>query len=245
MFGGISLAIGKWAMESALMTSPAGPFIIGAGKLFKKIPWQVWAAIAAAILIYIGIQWHTHEIHKLRDESYKAGYAQAVKDIKAEEAQKTAEVVAITNDGDGQQEQVNQGVQKTYAQDVDSINATADRLRAAYQQRRPSSVAGPSVPAVSASTADAAAPVGGGRSEDDRLGAADPRPSDAGTGEPTIVVPALQLIDRAVICDTDHAQVKAWWKWYDDNEKIYQDWVAKVQKAAQPERMDIKATPSP
>jgi hypothetical protein len=78
-------AIAARLAASVLMQSPIGGFIRGAAALARKVPWQVWAAIALAIAVFIGVKIHNHKVSAFGTERYNsgftAGYAKAKADV--------------------------------------------------------------------------------------------------------------------------------------------------------------------
>lgn len=192
----------------------------------KSIPWQVWLVILGVAALIGAVIWHGHVEKKFGDARYTAGYNQAVADIKAAEAKKVAPLVKAKTAADAKSAAVNKGVEKTYNDQAAHIDAAADALRlrwGARPQRRADSLAVSGVHDVPGAAAAPEQSVGG------------PGQVDAGLAQPdtTIEVPKLELIARAQSCDLDHAALKAWNIWYDQNKKIHDDWVAKGP-AAQP-----------
>ena len=222
--------IGGWLMKSALMTSPAGPFILGAGKLFKKIPWQVWAAIAAAFALWIGVKWHKHEVRK----TWQAGYNRAVADIKAKEAKVIAPLKQAKTEGDAKNVAVNEGVRKDHdVQNAHIDSNLADLL--GVLERTPGgagSDAGRGVPDAAGRTGSERAP----SPADDGLAQEPAAQGAAAGGDVLIAVPAKQLYVRAAQCDRDYTALTAWEDAYQGWRQTYVDWLAKTKKAAQPAR---------
>jgi hypothetical protein len=216
--------IGPWLARSALMTSPVGGFLVGVWALLKRVPRWAWLALAVVALIFGGYLWAKHAIHQAYADGRKAGYAQAVADINAREAKKVAPLVAAKTAVDARNEITNQNARKTY----DAGNAHIDRNVAdllglyAGPKGQPRSGSKPGVPGVSK-------PAGA----QPALSRADDGLAQAG-GEPTITVPARQLISRAAICDRDYTALKAWEDAYTGWRQAYDEWLVKAKKIAPP-----------
>jgi hypothetical protein len=218
--------LGGWLAKSALMTSPVGGFLKGFGSLVRRIPWQVWLTLAIVAAAAGGYFWVKHEIHQAYASGHKDGYAQAVREINAREAKKVAPLVNAKTVADTKNITTNQQARKSY----DAGNAHVDRnvadLLSVYD--RPSGHAGGSaqsgVPA-------AAVPAGA----DPAQPRADDGLAQAGgevAAEPTITVPAKQLITRAGICDRDFIALKAWEQAYAGWRVNYDQWLAKTKAIA-------------
>lgn len=225
--------IGTWLAESALMTSPAGPFLLGAGKLFKKIPWQVWAAIGLALALWLGVRWHTHEIHKIKNEAYQAGYVQAVADVKAQQVKVTAKVVAIKQASEAKIDEGDRGVRKNAQDQNTHVDSNLARLHSMFANKAPRRGTGDAQHGVSPADGGASAQPADARA-DDGLAHADDRGQPPGASEPTITLPAEQLITRLGICDRDYIAVKAWEQSYANYMVVYGEWLAKTNKVAPP-----------
>lgn len=221
--------IGSWLMKSALMTSPAGPFVLGAGSLFKKIPWQVWAAIGIAFALWIGIKWHKHEVHK----TWQAGYNQAVADIKAKAAKQITELKDLKTTGDAKNVAINEGVKKSHdVQNAHIDSNLADLLGGLRRtQGRVGGDAGRGLPdfAGSAGSNGASSPVDDGLAQDPAA------QGGSAAGDDTLVaVPAKGLYVRAAQCDRDYVALTGWEDAYQGWRQTYVDWLAKTKKVAKP-----------
>jgi hypothetical protein len=219
--------IGGWLMKSALMTSPAGSVILGAGKLLKKTPWQVWAAIGIALALWVGVKWHKHEVHK----TWQAGYNQAVADIRAAEAKKIAPLKQLKTTGDAKNVAVNEGVKKVHDAQTSHIDSNLADLLGVLE--RPPGGAG-SDPGRGVS--DAAGSAGPGRAQapvDDGL-AQELAAQSGGASDVLIAVPAKQLYVRSAQCDRDYVALTAWEDAYGGWYRNYQDWLAATKKVAKP-----------
>lgn len=220
----MGFGLGAWLAKSALMMSPAGAYIRAAGGVMKKIPWQVWAAIGAAIALWLGVRWHHHEVHKV----YQSGYNQAVVDIRAQEAKKVAPLKEAKAVGDAALAASNEGVKKAH----DAQNAHIDRnladLLGVYTntQGRLRDHTGNGVPGANAAS-------GAGRTAapaDDRLAQV---PAGYPGGDLLIAVPAKGLATRLAVCDRDYTALTAWEDQYAAYIQTYNAWLAKTRKIAQ------------
>lgn len=225
MSAGLGLGIAEWLGKSALMTSPAGGFIRAAGGLFKKIPWQVWAAIAVVIALWIGVKWHAHEVHK----TYQAGYQQAVADIKAKEAKLVAPLETAKQVADAKIDVGTEGVRKNAQDQNHRVDVNIADLLSMYTPAGGGS--GHAVDGVHQANVGTGAQPADARADDGRA-PQDSSGAEAGGAEPTITVPAKWLITRAGVCDRDYIAVKAWEQGYAVYYAAYTEWLAKTQKAA-------------
>lgn len=205
--------IGKlavWAGKSALMMSPAGGIIRGAGALFGKVPWQIWAALALAIAVFVGVKVHGHKVDAFGNERFTAGYAKGYADAKADLEKAKAEVetkgVAMAQDER----------KKNDAKTADLDRSVADFMRGGPGRAACSPVA----PA----TTDGATGPGGAKADD----TVSPVPAEE--RQPLIGVPVdaaaafARQNDKALI---DNA---SWWSWYDRYQAILADYQRKVDE---------------
>jgi hypothetical protein len=85
-------AIGARLAASVLMQSPIGGFIRGAGRLLRKVPWQVWAALALALAVFIGVKIHNHKVSAFGTERFNSGFTAGYAKAKADAAKAVHEV---------------------------------------------------------------------------------------------------------------------------------------------------------
>jgi hypothetical protein len=188
--------------ESALMMSPIGGFLKGVWKLSGKVPWQIWAAIFAAIALWLGIRWHAHEVHK----TFAAGYAQArsedkavLDNLRAQLAQAGLEMKRTSQEQRSKNDAANA-----------SIHSAADALRvqgpgAASCSRRPAAP----VPAAPGQSQPASQPAGSA-----------PAPMPAADGsDPLAAVSWRWLVGTGEQCDIERAENVSW-------RTAYQEWLA-------------------
>lgn len=215
--------------QSVLMTSPVGGALRAAGAFLKKIPWQVWAAIALAFTLWLGWRWLEHD----RKEHYQAGYKQAVADIRAAEAKKVAPLKDAKTAADVTNVTINQGVRKTHdAQNTRIDGNLADLLGMLDRaQGRVGGDAGRGVHDVAGATGSERAQA----SADDGLAQVTPAQGGAaGVADVLIAVPARELYARSAQCDRDYVALTSWEDAYAGWWKTYQDWLVKTRKVAKP-----------
>jgi hypothetical protein len=75
--------------KSALMRSPIGAVL-------KRIPKQVWIAVAIALALAAAFVWHQHKAHSALKSADAAGYARAMKDVEARALKLKAKVDKLT-----------------------------------------------------------------------------------------------------------------------------------------------------
>lgn len=201
-------AIGARLAASVLMQSPIGGFIRGAWALARKVPWQVWAAIALAIAVFVGVKIHGHKVDAFGNERFKsgfeAGYAAAKEDLGKAKAEVETKGVAMAQDER----------KKNDAKTADLDRSVADFVRGGPGRAACSPVA-------PAATDGATGP--GGAKADDTVS-----PVPAEERQPLIGVPVdaaaafARQNDKALI---DNA---SWWSWYDRYQAILADYQRKV-----------------
>lgn len=212
-----------WLAKSALMMSPVGAYIRAAGGLISKIPWQVWVAIGAALVLWLGVRWHAHEVKK----TYRSGYDQAVADIKAQEAAKVAPLKEAKAVADAKNAVTNEQVRKIHDAQNAHIDSNLADLLGMYAAAEHQANAGSS--AVLHGPPGATGSIRAEASANDRLAeVATDRPSD----ELLVAVPAKQLAVRAAICDRDYAALTAWENAYLGWEQTYKDWLETTKKVS-------------
>jgi hypothetical protein len=175
------------------------------------------AALVVAIVLFIGHQWYAKRQLKA---SYNAGYAKAIADVTAAEAKKVAPLKDAKIEGDARVAAKVEGVRKNVDHQDAHIDSNVDALMRVYAAptggvRRD---AGSGVPG---GNATAGAGPANARAND---GLAD------ANSEPTITVPAKQLITRAGICDRDYVALKGWEQTYTAYLTEYNAWLAKTRK---------------
>ena len=193
---------------SVLMQSPIGGFIRGVGRFLRVIPWQVWAVLALAIAVFVGVKIHAHKVEAFGEERFTAGYAKGYADAKAD-AEKARAEVEVRGREMAQDERTKN----------DAKTADLDRAVRTVFVRGPGRAAcAPVTPAA----ADGATGSGGAEGNDAVSGV------PAGAGQPLIGLPIdaaaafARQNDKALI---DNA---SWWSWYDRYTAIIADYQRKV-----------------
>lgn len=134
------------------------------GRFLRGVPWQVYAAIGAALLIWQAIEWHGRAVEARVSAAYDAGVEYATKEFNAaqaaaDEAQRTK--LAATAD---KIDTFNREITNEHLASRDDIGSRADALRvrakAVDGQRAPGAGVVSGVPAASGG-ADAPACHGG------------------------------------------------------------------------------------
>jgi hypothetical protein len=161
----------------------------------KRVPWQVWLAIAAVILLVLGCIWHGHAKESFGNQRFTAGYAKGYADAKADAENATHAVETKGRD---------------MAQDVRSKNdarhVVIDRSAAAVLVRGAGRAA---CTPVTPAAADSPASPG-----------VDPAQSGlpavpAGQGQQLIGVPINGATAFAAQNDRLAVDNASWWDWYD------------------------------
>lgn len=206
MFAAIAARVGA----SVLMQSPIGGFIRGAGRLFAKVPWQVWAALALAIAVFVGVKIHGHKVDAFGNErftaGFSAGYAAAKQDLEKAKAEVETKGRAMAQDER----------KKNDAKTADLDRSVSDFMRGGAGR----AACSPVTPAAT----DGASGTGGAEANDAVSGL------PAGAGQPLVGVPVdaaaafARQNDKALI---DNA---SWWSWYDRYSAIIADYQRKVDE---------------
>lgn len=216
-------------MFAALLTKAFWGMLWGRVRTNASHDWQAIPAkdrlwiIGAVVVVLLGIahQWYAH--HQLR-KAFNDGYAKAVADIKKAEAAKVAPLKQAKQESEARLDVKQAEVKKVHDTQLAHIDSNVAKLLGMY---------------TSPTGGDRAQAGGGVPAADAQAGArsADPRANDglaaqpaAGAAEPTITVPAKQLIARSGICDRDYIALKAWEQTWRDYDTVYKDWLAKTRK---------------
>jgi hypothetical protein len=174
--------------------------LLGVGKWLKaNVPWQVWAAIALAIALWLGVRWHAHEVKKTWKAGYDAAKAEDREAAKNLEARINALTVEIATDE-----------RKKNDAAVNRISADADDLRL----RGPGKAACPSLPKPPAAT--------GGlepSAVSSRIAPAELPPDDG--ANPLAAVSWSWLVGTGKQCDLELAENVSWRNWY---QRLTQIW---------------------
>jgi len=190
--------IAGWLAKSVLMLSPVGGFIRGAGALARKVPWQVWAAIAAVALIVAGTVYHGHKAHQAIDAAEKRGADREATRI-------AAQAIEIKRKADALNAAIAATIRSRTDEENRRIARDADDLR----------LSGPSKARASCPVAATGA---GGHVTASGSGDA------AGSGmlaEDRAAVPWPWLVQRAEQADLNRGEVLAWREWYRKMEEAW------------------------
>lgn len=146
-------------------------WLLSLGGALKRIPWQVWAALALALAWHSALNWHRHKIERMLHHADATGYARAMGQV----AIATAKARKLDADHkasvEAAQQKITERTDHDYQVRLAAARATAERLRHVAEARRdPGSGRSAPVPGVPdpAGVADGAAPQGG-LSVDDAL----------------------------------------------------------------------------
>jgi hypothetical protein len=198
-------SIAAWVAKSALMSSPVGAFL-------KRIPRQVWIALAIAAALVAAFLWHQHAMHKALKQAHDSGYAQA----RSEDQAAIDKARAAARDWKLKADQANETIHKKeqalHDQTVANNHALADALRMRVHAN-----------AAAQSVGGSRTTMSGAASAADRQGRPDAR-TDArvvAQADPLVCVPAGRLIDYAEQADNDHdalIRTEDAWKQYEANQ---------------------------
>lgn len=162
-------------------------FLLGARAVLKHVPWQIWAAIGLAFVIWRGIDWHEDAVSAARKQGDKAGFDRAVTiiEIKARALAAKADAIAAK-------------ARRISDEKARTVSVAADDLR----------VSGPGA-ARCASPPRAASP----RRPDTPGRAADAPAAQVPTDD-RAAVPWQWLVGEAEVCDLNRNEVVAWRDWH-------------------------------
>jgi hypothetical protein len=205
-------SIGLWFAKSALMMSPVGGMVRGAGAVIGKLPRQFWYALIVIAIVVGGYFWVKHQIHAAYDRGYKDGYTQARNEDIAAAAKQREAALAWKKRADDANETIRQKEQALHDQTVASNRALADALRVRVHnaQVQPAGGGGQAVPGAAAAA--------------DRHSRPQPQADAAvagGAAAPRVCVDAGRLIDYAEQADNDHdalIRIEDAWRQYQANQ---------------------------
>lgn len=177
---------------------------IGLNILFgrlKKVPWQVWAGIGAAVLLVFAIWLHQYQVHELYKEAYEAGQKAERKVWKTRLAKAQAEGDRWRDDYEKTAAKLTAKIGENHALETRLVAARANDLRLRGPGRAaicPGSTPGTGGPE----------PTGGG--PDAPLA---PMPPE----QPMAIVPWGDLVRHAEEADLNRSEVQTWRTWYVQN----------------------------
>lgn len=201
------------------------------GKVIKAVPWQVWLAILAAILLVVGYLMHQHAVHSAYRQAYAAGQADERKAWQDSLAKAHNEAVGWKSKYDAASAALNSKIGENHALETRLIAARADDLlvhgpgQAAATCARPGDHPGP---AGGAGGHDAT----GGKSNDPLA----PMPPE----QPLAVVPWDDLVRFGRQADDNRNEALTWRTWYEKNAELL-----RKAKLELPPPDFGKATPGP
>lgn len=190
-------------MFSALLSK------LGVGALLGALPKQVWLSLGVALLLVLGVVWHSGKVRSAKEEAYTQGLRQA-----DQEWSRRLELM---------REEAHQWRQQ--AEEAQARAAEQEKLRHAADL-----VAG-------ADRAIALRMLGSGKantcSRDERGSQVSSAPSRPGPAKPTdaagagvpaagrdALVPWGWLVDRAEQCDQYRSEIQAWRNWYNEQVRL-------------------------
>lgn len=75
-------------------------FLLSAGRWIKGLPWQVWAAIGLALVLFLGVRWHNGQIKDAEKRGADRAYAAVEKKAREIEAKANATADKIRSKSD-------------------------------------------------------------------------------------------------------------------------------------------------
>lgn len=215
-------------MFAGLLTKLALGAVWGKVKANASHDWQaippkvrLWLlAILAALALFVVHQWYAKRQVRA---AFVTGYTQAMVDLKTEQDAKTVKYKEASTSANARIAAKHEGVQKNAAVQNTHIDSNVAALLRLYTAPTGGGN-GRSGTGVPGANAGAGALPAQPRADDGLANA------DIGGNEPTIAVPAKQLITRSGICDRDYIALKAWEQTYRDYRFEYDAWLAKVNK---------------
>lgn len=176
------------------MSGLAGSIAIGevaskTGGLLRKVPREVWYALALILALWLGSKWHEHRKAQYGAERFMAGYAKAVED--GRQLKEQAELIGSA-------------ISKSLKEQNDETNRRIDRLSADLRLRGPGA-ASARCPGVSSPSGQSKPTSGAGNAPGTGL------PEQGGSA----VVPWDWLVERAEQCDLNRAEVLTWRDWWE------------------------------
>lgn len=211
MLGWILSAVGVSGIAVAAIMFPAfGALLIrmlnGLWEIARKIPWYIWVAIAAALIIWRLVVYHNDTVAQAYADGDKAGYGRAMDEVrvKAEENRKKAEEAR-------RKAEAASAIIVKEIQDANARTIKANRdLAAALRLRGP----GKAKARIDRPAADLPGVASG----------AGTAPAGAAADATMATIPWIPLVDFGESHDSCMANVHAWETWWDRHKAIYDNW---------------------
>lgn len=185
----------------------------GIGNFLKRVPWQVWAAIGALLLIAGAVWFHQRAVHRLHDAAYAAGQS----DEKAAWQAQLAKAQLAAKDWrakyDAAAKDLSNKIGERNALEARNIAARADDLR----------LRGPGQAAACAGPGNGAGSSAGASGHDASGGPGDAAVAAMPAGEALAIVPWEPLVQFGEQHDLDRAEVLTWREWYAQQAKLLRE----------------------
>lgn len=177
--------------------------------------WKLYLAVAlaSALLVTLGVVWHSRTVAHALGESYKRGQRDLESEINRQARDLEAAAVRLRLNAEQLQRVANTELGEANAKAVDDLGRRADRLLQSRSLRE--CQPGPGVGRLSDLPRPSLAAVAQGLLDDRVVG-----------------VPERPLIGFAKSHDGCFLALGVWEKWYDRQLAIYQDWKRQAEEAA-------------
>lgn len=108
-------------------------YLFAIGRFLKRVPWQLYAAIAAALLVWAAVEYHQAAAKAAHDEAYAAGVLDTTKTFEAAQSEADRLARAAVAAKVTQQAAISKESSHAFAQDNADIRARSDALRLRHE----------------------------------------------------------------------------------------------------------------
>lgn len=161
--------------------------LLKARSILARVPWQVWAVLGLAFVVWRGIDWHKDTVKDAAEAGVRAGHAMATQEFEEASRRLVAKTDAIVA-----------ALRKENDEKARTVAASADDLRV----RGPGKAACPNP--------SRAAPTGGHYS----AGGSASAPAAEVPAVEWGAVPWQWLVGQAEVCDLNRNEVLSWREWH-------------------------------
>jgi hypothetical protein len=187
------------------------------GPLLKRVPWQVWAAIVAILLIAGGVWFHQRAVKQLQESSYAAGAADGSarekKTFAASLAKARADATTWRVKYEDKAAALTKEIGERNALEARNIAARADALR----------LRGPGQAAACSGSGTGSGPAAGAGGREPASGPGNAALAGMPEDEPMAIVPWGDLVGFGEGHDLDRSEVLTWRAWYARNAELLRE----------------------
>jgi hypothetical protein len=186
-------------------------------EFIKAVPWQVWVALAAALVVWRLYDYHVDTVADAFSNGYKGGYAAALEDVRIQSERNRREAETRRRSTENTSRTIVKEIQDGREVELADLRK---RLAAAAQRLR----------------AQAAGAQGGGGAVGANLsgvpGAAGTQPAQGAVDGGLVAVPREPLLSFAEGHDRCLIDRTAWEVWYARHKKLFDEWQMKPETSS-------------